>query len=107
MYVDMSFPITPVTSRVGKPRKRGGEEEGVSIVLLVGSPDHAERAHADEELAAELGDVRPLAVGNVDGERAFRWVVVVGCSPHLAAFVVDLLASSSEGIARDHRVFVE
>jgi hypothetical protein len=70
-------------------------------VVLVGPPVHAEGVDVVEKFAAEVGDGNSvLTAAHGDDEVVFRRIVAGRQFEHGVAFVVDLLAGSSEGVAR-------
>jgi len=78
----------------------------LAFVVLVCSPGDAEGVKAVEEVHGQGGNGRTLsAIGQVDGEVPRR-IVVGRCSEHGVAFVVNSLASWSEGVTRN-RGFIE
>jgi hypothetical protein len=100
----VDFDVHRRVSRVALSPEVGGEVQGVATVVpvvLVGSPLHAEGVQTVEEVAAEGGHGNTvLTAGHADDEVVSRRIIVGHLSEHGVAFVVDLLAGSSEGVAR-------
>jgi hypothetical protein len=104
VHLDVHMPIMSLVANVAVSPEVGGEVQGLAAivsVVLVGPPVHAEGVDVVEKFAAEVGDGNSvLTAAHGDDEVVFRRIVAGRQFEHGVAFVVDLLAGSSEGVAR-------
>ena len=97
------------TTVVAGVLETSGQAERLALVLLVGSPVHADRTQACEKVVAECGNERSVpasAVGLDQGEGVFR-VIVVGRFVYGMSLAADHLAGHDEGFAWKCHGFID